>query len=372
MIKIFHTGDNHLDSAFARLSLSARERERARQRELFAKMMQFVRENDYDLVLISGDLFDSPTVSPETEQAVIGAFSRLSCPVVISPGNHDPYSLVSLYSNDKLPSNVYVFNTQELQVFDFDELGVKVCGYAFMSDEYLSSPLTAVDLSALDGVKLLCAHGELGVSASKYAPISLKALEEAGFRYTALGHIHKRTDPIRIGDGFAAYCGFPEGRAFDEEGEGGALSVTIEDDFMRVERLEFSERCYLYDSIDVSGVKSDCEMIEKISAYFEEEGYDENTAVRLTLSGSLPIDYTPDRSLVERMISPKLLELEIIDRTLTEIDQRSLENDYTLRGEVYRTLKPKLESDDPEEQRRAAEALKVALLAIEGRRISFE
>ncbi len=372
MIKIFHTGDNHLDSAFARLSLSERERERARQRKLFEKMMNYAKDESYDLVLISGDLFDSPTVSPETEQAVIGAFSRLDCPVVISPGNHDPYSRVALYSSDKLPENVYIFNSSELQVIELDGLSASVCGYAFMGDEYSEPPLDGASLDSLCGTKLLCAHGELGVTASKYAPISLGSLEEAGFRYAALGHIHKRTDPIRIGDGFAAYCGFPEGRAFDEEGEGGALSVTIEDDFIRVEHLKFSERCYLYDSIDVSGVKSDGEMIEKISAYFEEEGYDENTAVRLTLSGSLPIDYTPDRSLVERMISQKLLELEIIDRTLPKIDQRSLENDYTLRGEVYRTLRPKLESDDPEQQRRAAEALKVALLAIEGRRISFE
>ena len=371
MIKIFHTGDNHLDSSFSRLSTSERERERARQRELFEKMMDYAKNEDFDLVLISGDLFDSPTVSPETEQTVIDAFSRLGRPVVISPGNHDPYSRVALYSSDKLPENVYIFNSPELQVLEIEGLSASVCGYAFMGDEYSDPPLDGSSLDALCVTKILCAHGELGATTSKYAPISLNALEEAGFRYAALGHIHKRTDPIRIGNGFAAYCGFPEGRAFDEVGEGGALSVIIEDDFMRIERLEFSERCYLYDSIYVSGVKNDSEMIEKISAYFEEEEYDENTAVRLTLSGTLPIDYTPDKSLVERMISPKLLELEIIDRTLPEIDRKSLENDYTLRGEVYRTLRPKLESDDPEEQRRAAEALKVALLAIEGRRISY-
>lgn len=372
MIKIFHTGDNHLDSAFARLSLSERERERARQRKLFEKMMNYAKEESYDLVLISGDLFDSPTVSPETEQTVIDAFSRLSCPVVISPGNHDPYSKVALYSSGRLPDNVYVFNSPELQVLEFEELSASICGYAFMSDEYTGSALAQVSLNGVLGVKLLCAHADLGVNGSKYAYISESELEEAGFRYAALGHVHKRTDPIRIGDGFVAYCGFPEGRAFDEEGEGGALSVIIDGDSVTVERLVFSERCYLYDTIDVSYVKSDGEMIEKISTYFEEEGYDKNTALRLTLLGCLPIDYTLNKALVERMLSPYLMSIEIINNTLPEIDEKSLENDYTLRGEVYRTLKPKLSSADPEEQRRAAEALKVALLAIEGRRISFE
>ena len=49
----------------------------------------------------------------------------------------------------------------------------------------------------------------------------------------------------------------------------------------------------------------------------------------------------------------------------------SLEQDSTLRGEIYRALLPKLKSDDPEERRVAAVALKVALLAVDGRDISL-
>ena len=372
MIKIFHTGDNHLDSSFSRLAPSVREQERARQRDLFRKMMDYVKDGDFDLVLISGDLFDSPDVSPETEQAVIGAFSRLSCPVVISPGNHDPYSRVALYSSGKLPQNVYIFNSQELQVFEFDELSASVCGYAFINDEYLRSPLAGLSLDDINGIKLLCAHTELGVTVSKYAPITESELLSAGFSYAALGHIHKLSEPQRIGNGLVAYCGFPEGRSFDEEGEGGALSVVIDNGKVTAERVIFAERRYLYDRLDISGAENDGETIDRITRYLEEKGYDKCTALRLTLFGSIPIDYTLNKALICRMVVPSLMRFRVIDETVPEIDQRSLENDYTLRGEVYRTLKPKLESDDPEEQRRAVEALKVALLAIEGRRISFE
>jgi DNA repair exonuclease SbcCD nuclease subunit len=369
MIKIFHTGDNHLDSAFARLSPSARERERARQRDLFVKMMNYAREEKFDLVLISGDLFDSPTVSPETEKAVIGAFASLSCPVVISPGNHDPYSEVGLYSSGLLPDNVYVFNSPELQVFELEELSVSVCGYAFTSDEYSKSPLEDLSLDDIEGVRLLCAHGELGVASSKYAPISESQL--SAFSYAALGHVHKLADPVKIGKGLAAYCGFPEGRAFDEEGLGGAMSVTVDGDRASAERVIFAERQYVYDSLDVSGTDRDGELVDRAAELLDSKGYDQSTALRLTLEGALSIDYTPDRSLVERMLAGRLLSIEIIDDTTPEIDLKSLENDYTLRGEVYKALKSRLESDDAGERKKAFDALKIALLAIEGKRISY-
>lgn len=371
MIKIFHTGDNHLDSTFSRLSPSERERERARQRDLFEKMMNYVSDGGYDLVLISGDLFDSPLVSPETEEMLVKAFARLSCPVVISPGNHDPYLKTELYFSVRLPENVYVFSSKELQVFELEELSVSVCGYAFTSDEYSSSPLSKISLGDDLGIKLLCAHGELGVAASKYAPISEADLLANGFAYAALGHLHKIAEPIKIGKGIAAYCGFPEGRAFDEEGLGGAMSVVIDEDKVVAERVIFAERRYLYDGLDVSGATNDKELIDMISAYITKKGYDNNTALRLTAFGTISIDYTVNTSLAIRMIEPSLMRFELIDGTVPDIDVRSLENDYTLRGEVYRALKSRLEGDDADEQRKAYEALKVALLAIEGRRISY-
>ena len=371
MIKIFHTGDNHLDSSFFRLAPSERERERARQRELFSDMMGQVAEQGYDVVLIGGDLLDTPNVSPETETMLIESFSRLRCPVVISPGNHDPYALTDLYSSDRLPENVYVFNSPELQVFDFDELGFCVCGYAFMSDSYEDSPLASAEpFDKKKGIiKLFCAHGELGVSASKYAPISESDIERLGFSYAALGHIHKKNEPKVIGRGLCAYCGFPEGRAFDEEGYGGALSVTIDGESVSAEKIIFAKRQYICDELDVSGAEDDAELAEKIRGYILHKEDRGQTALRLTLQGVVSAELTIDVSLYETMFAPELLKLEIIDRTLPKFDVKSLENDFTLRGEVYRTLLPKLESEDKEERKVAAEALKVALLAIEGRRI---
>ena len=369
MVKIFHTGDNHLDSSFFRLSPLKREEERERQRQLFKKMIRYAKDKNYDLIFICGDLFDSPEISPETENAVIESLGSFEGPVIISPGNHDPYNFVSLYSSGKLPENVYIFNSPELQAFDFEELGLQVCGYAFMNDTYTAPPLKNVTLPSFNGTRLLCAHGELGVSISKYAPIQPSELEALGFSYAALGHIHKGTEIGGEGNIRAAYCGFPEGRAFDEQGDGGAISVTLNGTDAKLEKLIFSEKRYLLDTVDVSGANSDNSLAQTLEKYLSDNGYGKETALRLTLSGTTDADFCADLSLTEKLLSPRLAQLELIDLTVPDFDARALENDHTLRGEVYRTLKPLLESDSPEKRKTAYEALKVALLAIEGRRI---
>ncbi|MBO5415253.1 MAG: DNA repair exonuclease [Clostridia bacterium] len=369
MIKIFHTGDLHLDSAFHRFSYSERKAARERQRAVFAKMMRYVADNGFDMVLICGDLFDTKNVTPETEECVIKALSSLDCPVVISPGNHDPYSGISLYSDGRLPENVCVFNSPEMQVVEFDELGVQVCGYAFMSDSYRACPLEGFETPSFDGISLLCAHTALDAPMSLYAPILGSDIEKCGFTYAALGHIHKLSEPLTLGKCTVAYCGFPDSRGFDEEGVGGALAVTIDGDKVSVEKIPFGETRYISDTLDISPSANNTALVGQIEEYVASRDFGENTALRLTLVGETDFSFSPDMTMVRNLLSQKFMYAEAEDKTLPRIDTAALESDYTLRGEVYRILRPRLESSDIEQRRIAAGALRTALLAIDGREI---
>ena len=66
MLKIFHTGDVHLDSPFSGLSFKESDKKRKMLRQVFADMMRFAKENEVDAVLIAGDLFDCGFVEKET------------------------------------------------------------------------------------------------------------------------------------------------------------------------------------------------------------------------------------------------------------------------------------------------------------------
>ena len=53
MMKIFHMGDVHLDSAYSAVALPLREKKRTRAREHFAQVVEYIKNGGYDLVLIS-------------------------------------------------------------------------------------------------------------------------------------------------------------------------------------------------------------------------------------------------------------------------------------------------------------------------------
>ena len=89
-MKIFHTGDVHLDSPFSLLGAKQAEERRRDARESFSSMMRYAKEWGADMVIISGDIFETSFVTRETVALLRRDFSMLDCPVVIAPGNHDP------------------------------------------------------------------------------------------------------------------------------------------------------------------------------------------------------------------------------------------------------------------------------------------
>ena len=370
MVKVFHTGDIHLDSAFHKLGYDERIAARQHQRDIFEKMIKYVADNAFDILLISGDLFDGRSISPETEECVKKGFETVGCRVFISPGNHDPYALTPPYFRATLPDNVYVFNSAEIQVQQIDELGVQVCGYAFMtSNIYTEDPLANFSLPPFDGASILCAHGELNTPNSRFAPISDKAIAEKKFTYAALGHVHT-AEISKVGESTIAYSGVIEGRAFDELGDCGGIELIIDGkELVFAKRVLFGEKKFVRDSIDIS----ECTEPSTLAGYLENilvsRGYDENTAIRLTLEGEIDVGFNFDKNALESMLSEKFILVEICDHTCPRIDIRALESDYTLRGEIYRVLRDEINSDDAECRRKALEALKVALFAIEGRSI---
>lgn len=371
MLKIFHMGDVHLDSAFGRFSREERVKLRAHGREIFKRMISHVARGGYDMLLIAGDLFDGIDVAPETEECVISALSELSCPVIIAPGNHDPFELIPAYRKGKLGENVYVFSSTEPQVFEFERLGAQVCGYAFTSsNEVHRDPLASFEPPDFDGVRILCAHGELGVSGSKFAPLSEANIASLGFKYAALGHVHMPSVVTRDG-ATIAYCGVSEGRGFDELGVGGAYSVTIEGERVDVERVPFGEYLYRIDEIDVSEMASEGELAQRIAEAVSAVERAEYTSLRILLTGEAESAVIARADELARAAKGALYHIEIKDKTYPKIDLSALLQDSTLRGEIYRTLLPRLSSDDPDERRVAAMALKVALLAVDGRDISL-
>lgn len=362
-MRFLHTADLHLDSAFCKLGALDSEVQRERQRALLRRIFTAAAEHSCDMILISGDLFDTPVVTPETSRLCIELFESFGKPIVIAPGNHDAYVAGGFYRSAQLPENVYVFSSSELQYIDLPELGVSVAGYAFTSAALPSDPLDCPVRPREEGenILLLCAHTEMNVPTSKYAPIMLSDVVAHGFDYAALGHVHNAhalSETVR-------YCGFPEGRAFDELGDGGAYIVDIDTDrHVSVSRIKTSLCRFEWKEIDLEGVRSTDEMRELVSATVSAYGSD--THLRIELTGAILSEDALDVRSLEASLCASVASLQIIDGTLVLPDVDQLQRDPSLRGAFYRSLSPLLHAESSAERARAQRALRIGLAAIDG------
>ena len=214
----------------------------------------------------------------------------------------------------------------------------------------------------------MCAHADATSPISSYAPISAAQIEAYDFSYAALGHIHNPPE-VKSDKTLINYCGFLFGRSFDELGEGGAYLVTVDKSGTDATRIVFSERKIIKATLDVSGAPANGEISQRIAAYVKEKGYSAETSLFLSLIGTLPFELTLNRKLLEGG-DHGLSLLKIKDMTTPMPDGEHLAGDVSLRGEIYRTLLPKLESTDADERKHASEALRLALLAIDGANIA--
>ena len=367
MIKVLHCADLHLDSPFSGLDPIQSEKRREEQRELLRNLVCHIRNLHVDLVLIAGDLFDSAFTNTQTVKYTADLFRSAGCPIVISPGNHDPYVKNGIYSSG-FSENVHIFNDEKLSHFDFDELGISVWGYAFTSSSYEKHPLN-VDYSVnTERLNFLCAHADTIQSLSKYAPISPAELNDSPFDYAAFGHVHNAPGIGNYNGTLAAYSGCAEGRSFDELDFGGAILLEIEGRKITPKKLQLATRRYMIEKIDVTGAENDEDIIGKIRQRISVSNYGEDTSLRAILYGNISSDYNPNKQIIGKHFDD-LYSIDIKDETLPTFDEELLMQDISVRGEFYRTLIKTIREGSEEERKTAIIALRLGLSALDDRPI---
>ncbi len=364
-MKIIHCADIHLDSPFTLSDPTLAEKRRHALRSAFSNLVLFAKTNAVELFLISGDLFDRDCVTKDTTLMLCREMASVpNCKFVIAPGNHDPYNSKGAYALVNFPENVYIFKSREISYFEFPDLDCRVYGYAFTSDTYETRPLASFCLpdDNYGGLNILCAHCDFDTESSYYAPITCSDLQQSGFDYAALGHIHKGSDTLKqCGKTYYAYSGCIEGRSFNETGIKGAFAGQITKQGVDLKKMRFCLKHYEKITIDITGARSlfDCQKAISDACL----KFDSDTILRIMLTGITSSEFYCDIDELKQIINHVTIA-EIVDQTLALLDVQNLKNDSTLTGEFYRALEPKLFSDDEEEKRIALGALKFGLRAL--------
>ena len=131
-VRVLHTSDVHVGAGY-RSPKDGNWPETALA--LLARMVDLATEERADLVLIVGDFFDHNRINADLAAMTGDLLGRFNAPVVILPGNHDPFIEGGVYTKHRaaFPANVSIISRQDGELVVLDEPGVQVWGQAHAS-----------------------------------------------------------------------------------------------------------------------------------------------------------------------------------------------------------------------------------------------
>ena len=372
-LRFLHCSDIHLDAPFVGLTADKSEERRRVLRASFMRMMQYVRDSKINVVLMSGDVFDTEYATNTTAEVLIREIKN--CPdtvFIISPGKHDFYNGNPIYSSGRLPDNCFVFSSDKLSRFDFEEYNVTVYGWAFMESSLRENPLVDRHVDDASRVNIVCAYADLdGEVDSDNCPIALTDIKKFGADYYALGSRHESSKISTALGSKYSYCGALECTGFDEPGIGGVnlISVTYSGGELSIEskKMAFGYVRFETEELDITGVSTSNEIISRISRMISDKKYDNETALRIELVGYVDPRFSIPTNMENDAFG--LYYFNIADKTLPLYGTEGFKRDMTVKGQIFRSLYPKLTSENEEERLLAAKAFRIALAALENREI---
>lgn len=333
-------------------------------------VFSYIAAEGIDLVLVSGNLCGRYLTSEDAAH-LLHRLAEAPCRFVIAPGDRDPYESDSLYASGRLPANVSVFTGEGLERIDFDDLSTSVYGWAILGQRSSFAPLAGGAVEDPRRVNLVVGCCDIGPR-TLFAHTSPEEIAAFGADYAALAH--GPATPVRTA-GRTRYChaGFLEGRSFEEPGVGGAIRIDIEGEgdsrTVSTSFVPFSRHRYEVLTMDITGVSEMDEVVRRLAPLVAERGFGKDTSLRVILEGALHPTVIL-RPIAEDSLPFSLYSIEFFDHTLPTLGAEEFERDMSVRGELYRTLRPRLDSVNLDERMAVAQALRVGLAALESRDIT--
>lgn len=360
MVRILHAADFHLDSAFTGLSEQQARQRRQESRELTRRMVEYGNDHGVELLLLSGDLFDSGNVYSQTAEELSAALAEFRGQVVIAPGNHDCYTAALPYARILWPENVHIFTTPYMSRFAFPQYGCTVYGAAFTAPEVSEGAALEGIAAGEESVAIGVLHGEAGAKDSRYRPVSVQQIARSGLDYLALGHVHTCSGVLAAGGTAYAYPGCPEGRGFDEPGDKGFLMGEVDKGSVKLRFVPFARRRYQLLTVDVTGSQPREAIQQALPLETEQDIY------RIVLTGET--DGGVDVGRLTEELTDRFYALELRDRTTVRRDIWDGCGEDSLRGLFLQKMRQRYDAAaDEAERRKLQQAVGFALSAMENR-----
>lgn len=337
-IKILHTGDLHLCSPMLNMGNKSAER-KGELLKTFSNIINFAKRESVDALFIAGDFFENSNPDSETLNYVFKEFERINhIKVFIVLGNHD-FGLK--YS---FPENVHLFENY-IEKVSIDN--VDIYGVSFEQEHIQRCIIEGFTADKTENINILLVHGDMQAKGT-YNPMGTEDIKYSKMDYVALGHVHSHNGFEKSGSSTYAYCGIPEGRAFDECGEKGVIIATVGKGYADCKFVPICSRMYLCKSVDISNAEDNLQIADEISLKLEGE----ENAYRINLIGT-------KKTFVDVKFLKEYLEKNFYYIEIEDNSQECSDDEYSLKNLFVQNC----HNED---------ALKYGLAALRGEKVIIE
>lgn len=306
--RFVHAADIHLDSPLR--SLALRDPALAdlignATRRAFTRVIDLCLDEQVDALLLSGDLYDGDQTSMKTARFLADQIRKLheaGIKTFIIRGNHDALSRIT--KELTFPDSVQIFGGRAAAIPMEQARGavpVVIHGISFAQPHAPESLLSRFKPPMEGAINIGLLHTSLDGAAGHdpYAPCGLADLHATGFRYWALGHIHKRA--AVEGAATVVMPGMPQGRDINEAGAKSVTLATVTDDgsILMEERLT-SVAQFERVTVELGGVEDWRDMISALGRALEQvrQGVvSEHLVARLHLTGTTSLAWRLRRDI---------------------------------------------------------------------------
>lgn len=355
-VKILQSGDFHLDSPLILHNNNFRRRRKVELLEAVSNIVNIGNKKEVDLLLLTGDIFDSKRVTRNTIMSFTNILGKFTGNIFISPGNHDPYTVGSIYDSFKFPENTHIFNGYE-KIY-LEKLDVYVHGIGFR-DYYEEKDLfNLINIENKNSINILVTHGEINSGENSYHPISLESIANSDLDYIAIGHRHNYSG-IKMEEGtYYGYAGIPEPRGYDELGDKGIIYGDIYKGLVDLNFIKTNKRSYLEIDVDISNTQTSFEIIKII----DDMSLDKENIYRFNLKGSILEHVIVDINSIKNYLKDEFYDFDIKDFTYIKETKDKI-SDRSLQGIFLNTIKEKEASFDDKEMLKEAKKIGLRLLS---------
>lgn len=344
-MKIIHCSDLHLDSKMKSNldSMKAKER-RDEILRTYQNMVEYAAENDVEIIIIAGDMFDKKNITVKAKNVVLDSiFSHPEIDFIYLKGNHDEASFI--LDLEEIPSNLKLFTNTGWTSYRYGKIVISGIEFGNLSNYEIYNTL----MLNKNDINIVTLHGQEVKydQKDKAEIINIQSLKNKNIDYLALGHVHRFKQERIDNRGIYCYSGCLEGRGFDECGEKGFVLLDINEEKQKIESkfIPFAGR-HLYEiNVDITGTSSTLEVEEKIDNMIEK--IEKEALIKIVLIGKVELNSERDIKYLEKKYKNMFYFAKIYDETTLKIDYMTYENDASLKGEFIRlVLKQNLSEEE--------------------------